>query len=104
MTIKEAFAIKTKNLQLTDKDMDLYLLEAGLDGAAEYNYAAQGKVLDLTYAELLLSVIYVSEQREDDVSIKYTADLKGIYSAIMRKWNMKDPFAASRPTVKRLYV
>jgi hypothetical protein len=104
MTIKEAFAIKTKNLLLTDKELDLYLLEAGLDGSAEYVYADHGRPVDLTYAELLLSAIYVSEKREDDVSVKYTADIKGIYSAIMRRWGLIDPFAAGRPTVKRLYV
>jgi hypothetical protein len=104
MTIKEALATKTSNLGITPGQLDLAILEAGLDGSAAYDPAADGKAVDMVWAGLLLSTIRVIEVKEDDLSIKYTSDLKGIYSAIMRKWGMDDPFALAvvKPTVKRV--
>jgi hypothetical protein len=104
MTIKEALTTKTTNLGLTSEALDLAILEAGLTGTAEYIPTTQGKEVDLVWAGLLLSTIRVTELREDDVSIKYTTDLRGIYSYLMRKWGLVDPFAVVvvKPTVKQV--
>ena len=101
MTIKEALIIKAKSLSISSDEIDLALLEAGLDGSAVYNPATDAKSVDLVYAGLLLTIIHVTEVREDDVSIKYSTDLKGIYSWLMRKWGLPDPFALVKPTVKQ---
>jgi hypothetical protein len=84
MTIKEALTTKTSQLGVTPAALDLAILEADLDGSADYTPATNGK--------------------EDDVSVKYTTDLRGIYSAIMRKWGLVDPFApvVLKPTVKQV--
>lgn len=98
MTIKQALAIKVKKLSLSSEDLDLLLEESKLIGAADYNFDLNGKDIDLAYAGLLLETIHVSEKKEDDVTIKYSTDMKGIYSAIMRKWGLVDPFA---PVIKK---
>jgi len=104
MTIKEALSTKTKPLSLSSEELDLALLEAGLIGTADYIPDTDGKAVDLVYAGLLLTSIHVTEQREDDVSIKLAADWKVIYSAIMRKWGMKDPFAVAEPKVRGVRI
>ncbi|RZM22527.1 MAG: hypothetical protein EOO88_29135 [Pedobacter sp.] len=104
MTIKEALTTKAENLSLSSAKVELALYEANFDGATEYNAELQGMQLDLVYVTLLLESISVSEVREDDVSIKFTSDLKGIVSAIMRKWGLVDPFAPARPTVKQKQI
>jgi len=101
MTIKEALITKTKNLGLTSGDLDLAILEAGLDGNATYSPSTDGMQVDLVWAGLLLSTIRIVEVKEDDVSIKWTSDLRGIYSWIMRKWGLPDPFAIAKPTVRQ---
>lgn len=102
MTIEEALAIKTKNLTLTEGEIQLLALEAGLDGSAAYNPLTDGQKVDLAYAGLLLTIIHVTEVKEDDVSIKCSSDLRSIYSAIMRKWGLPDPFAIGAPTVRQV--
>jgi hypothetical protein len=106
MTIKEALTTKTTNLGVSPGELDLAILEAGLTGTAVYDPTIQGKEVDLVWAGLLLSTIRVTEVREDDVSIKYTTDLRGIYSWLMRKWGLVDPFepVVIKPTVKRVYL
>lgn len=99
MTIKEALTTKTRNLGVTSEDLDLALLEAGLDGSTDYTPSTDGEAVDMVWAGLLLSVIRVTEVREDDVSIKWSSDMKGIYSWLMRKWGMDDPFATPVPRV-----
>lgn len=102
MTLKEALTTKALSLSLTDGEIDLALIEAELDGSADYAPATQAKDLDLVYAGLLLSAIHVTEVREDDVAIKRAGDLRGIYSAIMRKWKLVDPFAVGKPSVRQI--
>lgn len=104
MTIREALTIKVKKLSLSSEEIDLLLEESKLIGAADYNYDLNGKDVDLAYAGLLLETIHVSEKREDDVAIKYSTDMKGIYSAIMRKWGLIDPFAVivKKPSVRQV--
>lgn len=104
MTIKGALTIKVKKLALSSEDIDLLMEESGLTGSNTYNYETDGKNVDLAYAGLLLTQIHVTEQKEDDVSIKYSTDMKGIYSAIMRKWGLVDPFAivVAKPTVRQV--
>jgi len=104
MTIKEALTTKTRNLSLTSADIDLALYEAKLNGAAQYDVDAMGKALDMVYVTLLLESISVSEMKEDDVSVKFTNDNKGIVSALYRKWKMADPFAPLKPTVKQKQI
>lgn len=101
MTIKEALSTKTRSLSLTSGELDLAILEGGLDGAATYSPDTDGKAVDMIWAGLLLSTIQIVEKKEDDVSIKFSTDLKGIYSWLMRKWGLPDPFAAvvAKPTV-----
>ena len=102
MTIKEALTIKTQPLSLTPEALDLALIEAGLDGSSTYMPDTQGRSVDMVWAGLLLSTIQVTEVKEDDVSIKYATDLRGIYSWLMRKWGLIDPFAAAKPTVTQV--
>lgn len=102
MTIKEALTIKTKSLNVTSAELDLAILEAGLIGTAEYDPIADGMKVDLVWAGFLLTTIQVTEVKEDDVSLKYATDLRGIYSWIMRKWGLPDPFAQLKPTVTQL--
>jgi hypothetical protein len=101
MTIKEALTTKTANLGVTAGELDLAILEAGLDGTTTYDPTTDGKAVDLVWAGLLLSTIRATEVKEDDVSIKYSTDLRGIYSWIMRKWGLPDPFLPAKPTVKQ---
>lgn len=102
MTIKEALTTKTSNLRITQGEIDLAILEAGLDGSSDYDPATQGKEVDMVWAGLLLTTIQLVEVKEDDVSIKYSTDLRGIYSWLMRKWGLLDPFAVVKPTVRRV--
>jgi len=102
MTIKEALSTKVKSLSLTSGEIDLALLEAGLDGASAYDPTAQGMEVDLVWAGFLLTTIQVTELKEDDVSIKYSNNLKDIVSAIYLKWGLVDPFAIAKPTVKQV--
>ncbi|RZM22429.1 MAG: hypothetical protein EOO88_29475 [Pedobacter sp.] len=102
MTIKEALTTKTQSLTLGAGELDLAILEAGLDGTTDYTPSIDGKAVDMVWSGLLLTTIQIVEEREDDVSIKYSSDLKSIYSALMRKWNLVDPFAPSKPTVKQV--
>ena len=102
MTIKEALITKTAPLSLAEGVLDLAILEAGLDGNATYSPDADGMAVDMIWAGLLLTTIQVVEVREDDVSIKYATDLRGIYSWIMRKWGLPDPFLPASPTVKQV--
>ena len=104
MTIKEALTTKASSLRLSSAELDLALLEAGLDGASAYNHSSQAKEVDMVWAGLLLTTIQLIEVREDDVSIKYSSDLKGIYSAIMNKYGLVDPFAVAKPTVTQKFI
>ena len=99
MTIKEALTTKTAQLSLAPGILDLSILEAELDGNATYDPRTDGMNVDLVWAGLLLSTIQIVEEREDDVSTKWSSDLKGIYSWIMRKWGLVDPYAPLKPTV-----
>jgi len=104
MTIKEALTIKVKKLALSSDDIDLLLEESKLIGSNTYDYDIDGKNVDLAYAGLLLTQIHVIEKKEDDVSIKFSTDMKGIYSAIMRKWGLVDPFliVIAKPKVTQI--
>ena len=102
MTIKEALTTKVAPLSIDSAALDLALLEAGLDGSSDYSPMTDGKAVDMVWAGLLLTTIQVVEVREDDVSIKYATDLRGMYSAIMRKWFLFDCFAPLKPTVRQV--
>ena len=103
MTIKEALKIKSENLTVSDGKLDLALLEGSLNGAEIYNPTVNAKKIDMIYVTLLLESISITEIREDDVSIKYSNNLKEIVSAIMLKWGLKDPYATVKPTVKQVF-
>lgn len=102
MTIKEALKTKSENLTVSDSKLDLVLIESTLNGGAEYDPQRDGKELDLVYVTLLLFSISIVELKEDDVSIKYSNNLKDIISAIYRKYKMFDPYADLKPTVKQV--
>lgn len=104
MTIKEALKTLSENLTVSDGKLDLSLLNAGLDGATQYDPEAHEKVIDMVYITLLLFSISIVELKEDDVSIKYSNNLKDIVSAMYRKWGMIDPFAPLKPTVKQVQI
>ncbi|MCX3266544.1 DUF6706 family protein [Pedobacter agri] len=104
MTIKEALTTKAENLSLSSAKIELALYEGNLDGATQYDPTTMGMALDLVYVTLLLESISISEVREDDVSIKYTNDSKGIVSAIYRKWGLVDPFAPAKPRVTQKQI
>jgi len=99
MTIKEALTTKVAPLSISDAALDLALLEAGLDGSSDYSPSTDGKAVDMVWAGLLLTTIQVVEVKEDDVSIKYATNLRGIYSMLMLRWGLPDPFAIAKPTV-----
>jgi hypothetical protein len=103
MTIKEALEIKTRPLSLEAGVLDLAILEADLIGTAEYD-PKEGKAVDLVWIGLLLTTIRVTEVKEDDVSLKFTGDLRGIVSALCLKWGIPDPFAPAKPTVKQKLI
>jgi hypothetical protein len=102
MTIKEALTTKVAPLSISDAALDLALLEAGLDGASDYSPMTDGKPVDMVWAGLLLTTIQVVEVKEDDVSIKWSSNLRNIYSEIMRRWKLEDPFAIAKPTVRQI--
>jgi hypothetical protein len=106
MTIKEALNIKLKKqkLILTDEELALVLEESKLIGTADYDYDLNGKGVDLAFAGLLLETVRVTEVREDDVSIKYSNDLKTLISWLYTKWGLPDPFAVvvPKPIVKQV--
>lgn len=104
MTIKEALKAKSENLKVTDGKLDLVLLEASLDGAQTYDPILNAKKLDMVYVTLLLESIAVLEQKEDDISIKYSSNYKDLVSAIYRKLDLRDPFAIAKPTVKQVQI
>ncbi|WP_443945599.1 DUF6706 family protein [Pedobacter sp. AW1-32] len=104
MTLKEALKTKAENLSLSSAKIELALFEGNLEKDAGYDPKTMGKAIDLVYVKLLLESISVSEVREDDVSIKYTSDLKSIVSAIMRKWDLTDPFAIAKPKVTQKQI
>ncbi|RYF26560.1 MAG: hypothetical protein EOO42_01275 [Flavobacteriales bacterium] len=104
MTIKEALKTLSENLTVSDGKLDLALINANLNGATTYIPATHERELDMVYLTLLLTSITLAEVREDDVSIKYAADLRGIASAYYRKWKMIDPFAPLKPTVKQKLI
>jgi len=108
MTIKEALTIKLKkqNLILTDQEMELLLEEAKLIGTADYDFDLNGKDVDLAFAGLLLETVRVIEVKEDDVSIKYSNDLKTLISILYTKWGLPDPFApvVIKPTVRQRLI
>lgn len=104
MTIKEALKTLSENLTVSDGKLDLSLVNAGLNGATTYDPATHEKVVDMVYVTLLLSSISITEFKEDDVSIKYSNNLKDIVSVIYRKWGMTDPFAPLKPTVKQKLI
>lgn len=103
MTIKGALTIKVKKLALSAEDIELLLEESKLTGSDVFDIDVNGKAVDLAYAGLLLTMIHVTEKKEDDVSIKFSTDMRGIYSAIMRKWGLPDPFEVivKKPTVRQ---
>ncbi|RZM10379.1 MAG: hypothetical protein EOO88_48230 [Pedobacter sp.] len=103
MTIKEALKTLSENLTVSDGKLDLALINAGLIGTTLYTPEDE-QAIDMVYVTLLLTSITISELKEDDVSIKYTADLKGIVSAIYRKWVLVDPFAIAKPKVKQVQI
>lgn len=104
MTIKEALKTLSENLTVSDGKLDLSLVNAGLNGASLYVPATHEKVVDMVYITLLLFSISITELREDDVSIKYSNNIKDIVSAIYRKWGMPDPYAIAKPTVKQVQI
>jgi hypothetical protein len=104
MTLKEALSTKATSLSLSAAEVELALFEAKMDGNGQYDPDTQAQQLDMVYAGLLLTAIHVTEVREDDVSIKRSGDMKGIYSAIMRRWELTDPFAIAKPSVKQKFV
>lgn len=105
MTIKEALTTKAQNLGISESRIDLALLEGNLIGVDQYEPSTMAKDLDLVYVALLLESIGINEVREDDVSIKYTTNLKQIVSSIYLKWGMVDPYAApiARVTQKLIW-
>lgn len=106
MTIKEALTIKLKKqkLVLTDEEMDLLLEESKLIGSSDYDSDVDGKKVDLAFAGLLLETVRVTEVKEDDVSIKYSNDLKTLISFLYTKWGLPDPFVvvAPKPIVRQV--
>lgn len=101
MTIKEALT-STINFSIPVTRIDKALIDAGLDGSAIYAKTDE-KDIDLCFAGLLLTLITSADVTEDDVSIKLPNrdQLLKIYSAIYKKWGMKDPLAVAGPTVKQ---
>lgn len=104
MTIKEALTIKVKSLSLSEQEVDLAIADAKLIGTADYDADVNGKEVDLVWAGLLLTTIHVTEIKEDDVSIKRSTNYKDIYSAIMRKWGLPDPYAIAKPMVTQKLI
>jgi hypothetical protein len=102
MTIKEAL-ISIINFQLPDPRIEKALIDAALDGTADYAKTDE-RAVDFCFAGLLFTLITSADVGEDDVSIKLPQRdvLLKIYSSIYTKWGVVDPLAIAKPTVKQI--
>jgi hypothetical protein len=99
MTIKEALT-STVNFPLPDNRIEKALIDAALNGSADY-VKINEKAIDECMAGLLLTLITTWDQTEDDVSLKLPSRdvLLAARKAIIEKW---DPVIVAKPTVKQV--
>lgn len=104
MTKKEAL-ISIINFTLPDNRINKALIDAGLDGTADY-LKADERSIDLCFAGLLFTLITSADVSEDDISIKLPQRdvLLKMFSALYKKWGIPDPFVTvvEKPSVKQV--
>lgn len=103
MTIKEALK-STINYPLPDLTLDKALIDADIDGTADYT-KADTKGVDLCAAGLLFTLLTSADIKEGDYSLTLPSrnTLLLIYSALVKKWGQPD-LLVPKPTVKGLSV
>jgi hypothetical protein len=101
MTIKEALT-STVNFSLPANRVEKALIDADLDGAADYDKTAE-KAIDLCMAGLLLTLITSADVTEDDVSIKLPSRdvLLKIRTSLIDKW--APPIVEKKATVRQRF-
>ena len=102
MTIKEALQAELSPIDIADGKLMKALSESDLEPSATYVAADHEKLVDITFAGLLMKLIAVSEEREDDLSTKYSTNYAGIISGIYKKWGLTDPYAIAKPIVRQI--
>jgi len=100
MTIKEAFQSLIKPFELDSEDIELALLNANLDGSAEYNASLQRSV-ERSIIDPLFQVIAINSESESQLSISYDSKLKRERLLVLaRKYGRKDIINALTSSVK----
>jgi hypothetical protein len=101
MTIKEALT-STINFTLPDSRIEKALIDAGLDGTTDYAQTNE-RAVDFCFAGLLFTLITSANLKEDDILIYLPQrdQLIAIYSAIYKKWGLRDPLLPAVPVIRR---
>ncbi len=100
MTIKGAFQSLIKPFELDDEDIELALLNANLDGSAEYNASLQRSV-ERSVIDPLFQVIAINSESESQLSISYDSKLKRERLLVLaRKCGRKDIIDSLTSSVK----
>lgn len=99
MTIKEALKA-TINFPLPDNVLDKALIDAGLEGTADYS-ADINRDVDICGSGLLFILLTSGNISEGDYSISLPerSNLMALYGQICRKWGVQDLLNV-KPTVK----
>lgn len=102
MTIKEALTC-TVNFPLPANRIEKALIDAELTGTDSYSKEHERSV-DLCMSGLLFTLLTSADIAEDDVSVKLPSRdvLLAVYSALMKKWGLKDELAVAQPKIKRI--
>jgi hypothetical protein len=102
MTIKEALT-STVNFSIPQNRIEKALIDAALDGSADYAKANE-QAVDMCMAGLLLTLITSADVTEDDVSIKLPSRdvLMKVRSSLIDKW--APVVTEAKPTVKRVFL
>lgn len=100
MNIKEAFYSVIKPFEVDEEDVELALLNAGLDGSVEYNASLQSAV-EKSSIDLMFQVISVTSESESQYSTSKDAKLlRERLLFFARKHGRKDITNALNPSVK----
>jgi hypothetical protein len=102
MTIKEALT-STVNFSIPQNRIEKALIDAALDGSADYAKANE-QAVDTCMAGLLLTLITSADVTEDDVSIKLPSRdvLMKVRTSLIDKW--APVVTEAKPTVKRVFL
>lgn len=105
LTIRAALVDLVQSFQLSNVSINKALIDAGLIGALAYTKEHE-QLIDMCLARFLLTLIPVKQIKEGEWSTTFAefSSLRAVISTIHAKWNLADPFAIERPTVKRVRI